>query len=446
MNVQSIEVRNIKGITHLAAKIGAMTIISGRNGEGKSSFLDALSSPFLGGHEPSLIRKGADKGEVTITLNDGAVIRFTITEKASTLKITNGDGSAVKAPATYIKSLASSFAFDPISFLDARTPAEKEKRLKFLLDAMPISFSKSEIVTEVPLPNLRAEYTIEEFDALRQGTREQRANANSDVERLEKSSKSFKLMLPENDGLHNLIGRNVADYQPPVNEWKEKAADLERQLEAARSNLRTSVTGWRSDIAVAKGEIDDWEIAEIERIRKEANGKRADIDAKGAVLIDEERKPLDEAIQIIAVELATAKEKAEADTRLDGVRQSVLVVIKELGTAYDRAADLDKTVKALDDLRKKKLAALPVEDVEIRSGDIFYKDIPFDHVNFQQRIFTTFEIVSLKMGALPLMVIDNFEALDPEHREMFTAAVAQFGYQVIAAAVSDAPLEVVNAA
>lgn len=446
MNVRSVEVTNIKGITHLVAKIGAMTIISGRNGEGKSSFLDALSAPFIGGHEPSLIRKGADKGEVVITLDDAAVVRFTITEKASTLKITTGDGAVVKSPATYIKSLATSFAFDPISFLDARTPAEKEKRLKFLLDAMPISFPKSEIVTAAPIPNLRSEYTIEEFDALRQGKRDERTTANGDVERLEKSSKSLKLMLPEGDSLRTLIGKNLKDYQPPANEWKAKAAELQRSLDTARANLRTAIAGWRSDVDVLNAEVGEWEASEIDRIRREANQKRVDINAKGVQLIDEERKPLDAEIQRIAAELATAQERAEADSKASGLRESVLSVLGELDAAYGKAADLDKTVKSLDDLRKRKLEALPVEGVEIRKGDIFYKDIPFDHVNFQQRIFTTFEIVSLKLGALPLMVIDNFEALDPEHREMFTQAVAQFGYQVIAAAVADSPLEVVNAA
>jgi predicted ATPase len=41
--IQSVEIRNFKSIAHCRVKLGRLNIVVGRNGAGKSNFLDALS-------------------------------------------------------------------------------------------------------------------------------------------------------------------------------------------------------------------------------------------------------------------------------------------------------------------------------------------------------------------------------------------------------------------
>ena len=117
--ISEVEIKNIKGIESLSFKAGAVTILSGSNGAGKSSVIDAVGAIFDGGHDPSLLRNGTDQGEVKITLDDGSTIRKRVTPTKSDLEVRNPQGGIVKRPAEHVKALAQSFAFDPIGLVSA---------------------------------------------------------------------------------------------------------------------------------------------------------------------------------------------------------------------------------------------------------------------------------------------------------------------------------------
>jgi len=93
MKLQRVSIESIKGIEYLEFNAaGSLIEVSGENGAGKSSLLDAIRAVVEGGHDPSLIRLGAKKGVVKMQLDDGTTIVRTITEKASRTEITTSDG------------------------------------------------------------------------------------------------------------------------------------------------------------------------------------------------------------------------------------------------------------------------------------------------------------------------------------------------------------------
>src|SRR6185503_12529101 len=70
MKITKIEISNIRGIESLVIEPGTFTVISGRNAQGKSSVIAGLQALVSGGHDPGLIRKGAESGSVKATLDD----------------------------------------------------------------------------------------------------------------------------------------------------------------------------------------------------------------------------------------------------------------------------------------------------------------------------------------------------------------------------------------
>ena len=71
MHIQHIKISNILGIRELEFKAGQFVEVTGRNGQGKTSLLEAIKAATQGGHDATLLRKGAEKGEVVLVLDSG---------------------------------------------------------------------------------------------------------------------------------------------------------------------------------------------------------------------------------------------------------------------------------------------------------------------------------------------------------------------------------------
>src|ERR1017187_4772949 len=95
MRVTEVKISNLRSITDLVLKPGALTLTTGDNGVGKTSVIMAIDAVFSGGHTPGLIRQGQKRAEVVISLDNGTTIKKTITEKRSALDVTTADGMPV---------------------------------------------------------------------------------------------------------------------------------------------------------------------------------------------------------------------------------------------------------------------------------------------------------------------------------------------------------------
>ena len=52
LRIESVEIKNIKGIASATFGLGTLTVIRGANGTGKTSILDSIATIFDGGHDP----------------------------------------------------------------------------------------------------------------------------------------------------------------------------------------------------------------------------------------------------------------------------------------------------------------------------------------------------------------------------------------------------------
>ena len=88
LQVKRIKISNIMGIDNLEFEVGKVTKVSGRNGEGKSSTLNAIRSALKidKGQAGTLQRAGKDKSEVVLILNDGTLIQRNIKNGTSKVK------------------------------------------------------------------------------------------------------------------------------------------------------------------------------------------------------------------------------------------------------------------------------------------------------------------------------------------------------------------------
>ncbi len=105
MKIVGLQIENFKRIEFVNLELDEhMNIVSGRNGAGKTSLVEALMGAIggkteMGKNPQRKIKDGADKAVVEVTLSDGKRtlnIKRTITGKDVYLKATSNDGTPVK--------------------------------------------------------------------------------------------------------------------------------------------------------------------------------------------------------------------------------------------------------------------------------------------------------------------------------------------------------------
>lgn len=136
MKILQFQASNFKRIKVIdITPSGNVVVLSGKNGAGKSSVLDAiwdvLEHRAISKSLPNPLRKGEKSGYVTLDLGDYIATR-TYTEEGSVLKVTTPDGNPVKSPQAILDSLKGDLSFDPWAF----TRMKEDEQRKMLGDLL----------------------------------------------------------------------------------------------------------------------------------------------------------------------------------------------------------------------------------------------------------------------------------------------------------------------
>lgn len=142
MRIIRLQAENLKKLVAVdITPQGNVVTISGKNGAGKSSTLDAIWYA-LGGAEniPQMpIRKGEKEAVIRLNLGEIAVERR-FTEKGSTLYVESADGARFKSPQAVLDKLVGSLSFDPLAFMRM----DKKKQFETLRDLTGVDLSDLE--------------------------------------------------------------------------------------------------------------------------------------------------------------------------------------------------------------------------------------------------------------------------------------------------------------
>lgn len=140
MNIVGLKVSNVKRIraVEIAPRPAGVTVIGGRNGQGKSSALDAVAYAFGGAAliPPDPIRHGENEAYVEVRLDNGAVKRTWKRREdgsiATALEFRDASGNRFSSPQTALQRLVAGETLDPMEFFSLK-PAEQRSRMLALV-------------------------------------------------------------------------------------------------------------------------------------------------------------------------------------------------------------------------------------------------------------------------------------------------------------------------
>jgi ABC-type cobalamin/Fe3+-siderophores transport system ATPase subunit len=316
VELRASNVKRIKAVTIRPDPDGTMVVVSGNNGHGKSSVLDAISMVFGGKDQMpgTPVRVGEDIAEIVADIGEMVITRRISSTGHTTLKVQNHEGATFSSPQRMLDALTGKLTFDPLSF--SRMKAKDQAEL--LRELLGLDF----------LDQMRE----------RQGYYDQRTDANRGVKQAEAT---LALMPKEPDDLPERV--SVAELLIKLNAAEATNRDFDehtRNMENARKNL--------VNINMERARLRE----QLEKLNAEHTQTLKDITVleEGPARVDV--VPITEAIagaENINAQHQEAEQRKVAETTL---RQRV-----------EASADMTKKIKAIDKARLASIAAadMPVE-------------------------------------------------------------------------------------
>jgi DNA repair exonuclease SbcCD ATPase subunit len=160
IRIANVQVENFKGVKFVEiTPKDDLVVISGNNGQGKSSILDAIYGALYGTKtmDSQPIRHGENEATIRLDLGEILVERVIKEGKPQKLTVTSKEGSKFDTPQKMLDSLLGAITFDPLEFarFDAKTQVKSLKEL-LNLDFSTIDADRQKIYEDRTLTNRQA--------------------------------------------------------------------------------------------------------------------------------------------------------------------------------------------------------------------------------------------------------------------------------------------------
>ena len=373
---------------------GNTVIISGRNGQGKSSVLDAIWLALGGGNATKdsattvPIKEGEKDAVVRLDLGDIVVTRKW-TASGSTLTVEGADGRKYSSPQTLLDTLVGTISFDPLSFAK-----------------MPPMEQRSQLIDLVKLP-----VDLDELSAQRKAFYDQRTFVNRELKTIQ--AELAGIQLPDND---------VPEEEISIAEMTKKigmAQDQRSRIIMGRQRLQEKV-----EKAKALRELIQQKTDELTSLGNQIRSETEILESCKEPDVQAMRSQLDNAEQINKL-VRQKKHKAELQVRLNDKTTESEVLTQQ--------------IEAID--RTKKEAFLnvrfPVDGLAVDEEGITYNGIPFRQCSSAEQLKVCVAIASALNPEIRVIRVPDASLLDEESMKVMQDLAQQQDIQIWMERVTD---------
>lgn len=388
IKINSLELENVKRIkaVKLEPSLNGLTVIGGKNGQGKTSVLDAIAWA-LGGNKfrPS---EPAREGSVIppslkIVMSNGLVVERK--GKNSDLKVIDPEGR--KSGQQLLDEFISALALDLPKFMNASSKEKADTLLRIIGVGDKL-------------------YELERSET-------ELYNRRHAIGQIADQKAKFAKEMPSYP--------DAPSTPVSASELIKKQQDI-----LARNGENQRKRKHLSEIEEHANALS----AEIEKLQKELTATLADLETarKSALFLNDEstaeiEKSIAEIEQTnIKVRANLDREKAEEDAK-----------------AY--AAEYDTLTAKIEDVRKNKYdllhsAELPLEGLSVEDGELTYKGYKWDNMSGSEQLKVSTAIVRKLNPECGFVLLDKLEQMDSDSLNEFGAWLESEGLQAIATRVS----------
>lgn len=403
IKIETLQIRNFKRvkIAEVSFSPDGLTVIGGANGQGKSTFLDAIKYAIGGGKyqptQPHNLEAGGATAIIRAKLNNG--IEVERKGKDGTLKVTVPSGKGNQAT---LNEFLNEFALDIGKFMRAGA-TDKTKML---------------------IQHLGIGDKLEFLDAKVKKLFDERTLVNREVER----KKQFAESLPTYD---RAPAERVEITELRTEMKRMQAENQELEVERIRlENIRQNGIAARARITALQQQIAE--------LQAKLEAEQSDYTEKG-----NEYRERKQALESKEPHDLTAIEQRIADAdRLNAMldaNQKAKAAAKEAEQVAKEAQALTDSIEEARAQRIKLLEEIqmPLDGLGIEEGQLIYRGQQWDNMSGSERLRVATAISRAFKPECGFVLVDELEQLDWKTIQSFHEWAKTNGIQIIGAMVCD---------
>lgn len=409
VKIASLELENVKRIkaVSITPTTDGLTVIGGRNAQGKTSVLDAIAWA-LGGNSfkpQNPTREGsATPAKLKIELSNGLIV--TRQGSSGTLKVV--DPSGKKSGQTLLNSFIEQLALNLPKFMNS-TDKEKAEVLLDLIgvkDQIKALDNQIETLSDQRRP-LKTDYL---------GKRKVAADMPYYADAPEEPVSATELIEKQ----QAILAKNSQNQT-----IRQKVVDLEAQMklkEQQEDDARERVKQIERDLVAANNQVSAIVNEKFQLFNSLSSTK--DIAQK---LVDESTEDIEQKLR----DIDAINEKVRANQR----RADLEAEAETTEETYKAISDQIETV------RKQRIALLeganmPLDDLDVQDGYLVYKGITWSDMSSAEQLRVATAIVRALKPDCGFVLVDKLEQMDTQTLADFGSWAQSVGLQVIGTRVS----------
>lgn len=462
MKISKIKISNLFGIKEQTLD-GKSIEVSGKNGLGKTSILDAIRFALTNSSERDyIVKNGESEGEILIETDTGLSINRKKRTQSSDYKSIKQNDKEVNSPESFLKEIFTPMQLDPIRFSNM-TKQEQNRAILDLIDFQwDLNWIKEKF-GEIP-EGINYEQNILQILNDIQSESSPYYKARQDLNRDIRNNKAFIQdiadTLPENynsdkweqfnltEKLKELM--TIKEKNAKINEAKQfinsydnrvKGYEAERQINIAAEerNIQNERERLQKEIATFEERIiaDKQQLSQLNE-KLEGKKKIADLEyEKKVAALDESIGRAKELSVLEPIDITSLQEECDLAEKM-----------KSFINEYNRMkqyeeANIELQAKA-DDYTNKielarnlpaeilKTATIPVKGLTVENGIPLINGLPINGLSEGEKLMLCVDVALSKPNNLKLILLDGVEKLSEKNREILYNKCKEANLQFIA--------------
>lgn len=409
MKILRFTAENIKKLKVVSiTPTGAVVEITGANGSGKTSVLDAIFYALGGAKDiPSQpIRRGQTKAHVALDLGDITVIRKFSKDTGTSLVVEAKNGARYPTPQRMLDELFGKLTFDPLAF----SRMEPKKQLEQIRSMVKL------------------ELDVDQLDLDNASNFQQRTDLNREIKSLD--AQGFGFTFPDDTPdeeidisklageLEEIAKKNAAIVNEQARRTRIALEISDRTREAER--IRINKQKLEREIQALQSTVDECE-KNAKAIDAEADQVRIELNSLPAI-----GESLDSS------EIRTLMSQAQAINQAVGRKKQQSAIFASAKARRAKVDELTEAMAARTNAKQKAIAEakMPIDGLSFGDGEVVYNDLPFSQASAAEQLRISVAVAMAANPKLRVLRIEDGSLLDEKSMKILGEMATAADYQV----------------
>ena len=466
-NITKIKIKNLFGIREYEAD-GSSLELSGKNGTGKSSVLDAIKYALTNKSDRDyIVHKGETEGEIIVETDTGLSIdRKARTNKAD-YKSVKRNGLEVGSPEAFLRELFTPLQLNPIEFMNM----DKKQQNAIILDMIEYPWDMNKIKEwfgEIPawvsydqnilsvLNDIQAEngdyyqnrrnidrdirnkkaFVEEIADGIPAGydvEKWEQASAGDiyrQIERMQKENQNIERAKLLRDSRDSKIRKFDADREIEITALDREISNRANQIDKSIASLKEQIRAYETEKESLTSKKQD----KLEVIEQTYKANVARFDAE----IAEYAEYADKQPQDVATLQEQAQEIEKMQSHINEYKR-MLRLQSEIEELQVQSQQLTDKIEKARTLPGEILAncTIPIDGLTVENGTPLINGLPVSNLSEGEKLDLCIDVAIQNPNGLNIILIDGVEKLATDLREKLYQKCKDKGLQFIATRTTD---------